>query len=79
MNVQSHARCEAVFRRGWWLQISAILSSGYKTDELDLAGLYLCEKPFLTAPECLALEEQTGGRIRFYRFRKTSATGGSKP
>ncbi|MBO4491286.1 MAG: hypothetical protein J5944_08005 [Lentisphaeria bacterium] len=79
MNVQSHARCETVLRRGEWLRFSAALTAGFRADEQDRAGLYLCEKPFLTAPECLALEERTGGRIRFYRFRKTSEAGGSEP
>lgn len=79
MNIRSHVPCEAVFLRGWWMQISAVLFSACKTDEQDLSGLYVCEKPHLTARECLALEEQTGGRIRFYRFRKISEAGGSRP
>jgi hypothetical protein len=79
MNVRSAGPDELVFRRGSWLRIGAALTAGFRTDLRDLSGFYICEKPSMTVQDCLDTELNSGGRIRFYRFRKTSEAGGSRP
>lgn len=76
MDIRSAGWDSFVLRRGPWLRIGMIITTGFRKDERDFSGLYLCEKPSMTIRECLDAEQSSGGRIRFYRFRTGSVTGG---
>ena len=75
MNVRSPGWNAFVFRRGPWLRISAVITSGFHREERDFSGLYLCEKPVMSIRECMDAERASGGRIRFYRFRRSAGEG----
>ena len=79
MNIRSGRPDDFLFRRGQWLRVGAVITAGARSDSRDLFGLYVCEKPAMTLQECLNTELNSGGRIRFYRFRKTSQAGGAEP
>lgn len=76
MNVRSSGWNGLIFRRGPWLRISAVITAGFRKDERDFSGLYLCEKPSMSIRECLDAELASGGAVRFYRFRTASGKGG---
>lgn len=76
MDIRSAGWDASIFRRGPWLRVSAIITSGYRRDERDFSGLYLCERPSMSNRECRDAELASGGRIRFYRFRTASGKGG---
>ena len=76
MSIRAAGWDSSVFRRGPWLRIGAVIATGFRKDQQDCSGLYLCEKPFMTVRECLDSEQASGGRIRFYRFRTAPVTGG---
>lgn len=78
MDIRSPGWDAFVFRRGPWLRISAVITSGFRKDERDFSGLYLSEKPSMSLRECLDTEQSSGGRIRFYRFRSVPGKG-SRP